>query len=264
MSSCISEMKQRNLFDVDSRKGKAPGGYNYPLAESGVPFIFMNSAGTFGDLTTMVHEGGHAVHTFISAHLELNEFKDAPSEVAELASMSMELLSMKHWDVFFENEDDLKRAKREQLLDVLKTLPWVATVDAFQHWLYTHPQHTIEERDQAWTEVFNRFGANFCDWDLGEDWHKVPQKLWQKQLHIFEVPFYYIEYGMAQLGAIAIWKNFNENPAEALRAYLEALKRGYTKTIPEIYQTAGVEFNFSAKYIRDLATFVQNELVKLN
>lgn len=264
LGNCIREMKQRRLFDVESRKGKAPGGYNYPLAESGVPFIFMNSAGTFRDLTTMVHEGGHAVHTFISAHLELNEFKDTPSEVAELASMSMELLSMKHWDIFFEDEEDLKRAKREQLLDVLKTLPWVATIDAFQHWLYTHPQHTVEQRDQAWLEVFNRFGANFCDWDLEQDLLTTGQKLWQKQLHIFEVPFYYIEYGMAQLGAIALWKSFNENPDQVLQNYKEALTLGYTKTIPEIYRTAGIEFNFSAKQVGDLAAFVQQELTKLN
>ena len=132
-------MKANGFFDVDSRKGKAPGGYNYPLAESGAPFIFMNSAGTFRDLTTMVHEGGHAIHTFITSDLELNDFKHTPSEVAELASMSMELISMDHWDVYFENPEELKRAKKDQLKDVLKTLPWVAVVDQFQHWIYTNP-----------------------------------------------------------------------------------------------------------------------------
>src|SRR5690606_11352070 len=121
---CIRLMKENNLFDLESRKGKAPGGYNYPLAESGAPFIFMNSANTFRDLTTMLHEGGHVVHTFISSDLELNDFKHLPSEVAELASMSMELISMSHWDVFFDEPEDLKRAMRDQLSDVLKTLPW--------------------------------------------------------------------------------------------------------------------------------------------
>lgn len=254
-------MKANGFFDVDSRKGKAPGGYNYPLAESGAPFIFMNSAGTFRDLTTMVHEGGHAIHTFITADLELNDFKHTPSEVAELASMSMELISMDNWDVYFDNPEDLKRAKKDQLKDVLKTLPWVAVVDQFQHWIYTHPEHSSEDREQAWTNIFQSFGQNFSDWS---EHPEALQNLWQKQLHIFEVPFYYIEYGIAQLGAIAVWKNYKENPEKGLSMYLDALKLGYTKTIKEIYETAGIEFNFSAEYVRDLADFVKSELKKLD
>lgn len=254
-------MKANNLFDVESRKGKAPGGYNYPLAETGAPFIFMNSANTFRDLTTMVHEGGHAVHTFISSGLELNDFKHLPSEVAELASMSMELISMDRWDAFFSNEEDLKRAKRDQLRDVLKTLPWVAVVDQFQHWIYTNPEHTNEQRTTAWKEIFDRFGHNFVDWS---DFPEAQGNLWQKQLHIFEVPFYYIEYGIAQLGAIAVWKQYRENPQLGIEKYLEALKLGYTRTIKEIYETAGIEFNFKASYVKDLAGFIKGELEKLD
>ena len=254
-------MKDNGLFDVESRKGKAPGGYNYPLAETGAPFIFMNSANTFRDLTTMVHEGGHAVHTFLTADLELNDFKHCPSEVAELASMSMELVSMDNWDVYFDNEEDLKRAKRDQLIDVLKTLPWVAVVDQFQHWIYTNPDHTDEQRYDAWVQIYERFGAGFTDWSE----HKEAQaNLWQKQLHIFEVPFYYIEYGMAQLGAIAVWKNYKENPEKGLEQYLDALKLGYTKPITEIYETAGIKFDFSADYVKELVEFVKDELAKLN
>lgn len=254
-------MKANGFFDVESRKGKAPGGYNYPLAESGAPFIFMNSAGTFRDLTTMVHEGGHAVHTFITAGLELNDFKHTPSEVAELASMSMELISMDHWDEFFDNPEDLKRAKKDQLKDVLKTLPWVAVVDQFQHWIYTNPDHTSEERAEAWKSIFEPFGNNFTDWSEHE---YALENLWQKQLHIFEVPFYYIEYGFAQLGAIAVWKNYKNDPEKGLAMYLDALKLGYTKTIKEIYETAGIEFNFSAHYVKELAHFVKAELEKLD
>jgi len=257
----IEIMKANNLFDLESRKGKAPGGYNYPLSESGAPFIFMNSANTFRDLTTMVHEGGHALHTFISADLELNDFKHLPSEVAELASMSMELISMTHWDIFFKNEEDLKRAKRDQLIDVLKTLPWVATIDQFQHWIYTHPGHTVSEREKEWESIFNRFGHGFADW---QGYPEALKNMWQKQLHIFEVPFYYIEYGMAQLGAIAIWKNYTENPEKGLNNYLNALKLGYTKSIPEIYETAGITFNFSEDYVNELVRFVKQELAKLD
>jgi oligoendopeptidase F len=253
-------MKANAFFDVESRKGKAPGGYNYPLAESGAPFIFMNSAGTFRDLTTMVHEGGHAVHTFISAGLELNDFKHLPSEVAELASMSMELISMDKWDVYFDDPEDLKRARKDQLKDVLKTLPWVAVVDQFQHWIYTNPDHSSEERSEAWKKIFEPFGNNFSDWS---EHPEALENLWQKQLHIFEVPFYYIEYGIAQLGAIAVWKNYKANPEAGLGQYLEALKLGYTKTIKEIYETAGIEFNFSAGYVKELAEFVKEELEKV-
>ena len=253
-------MKDNGLFDVESRKGKAPGGYNYPLSETGAPFIFMNSANTFRDLTTMVHEGGHAVHTFLTADLELNDFKHCPSEVAELASMSMELISMDNWDVYFDNKEDLKRAKRDQLFDVLKTLPWVAVVDQFQHWIYTNPDHSDEQRRQAWIEIYEPFGAGFADWT---DHPEAEANLWQKQLHIFEVPFYYIEYGMAQLGAIAVWKNYKENPQKGLQQYLAALKLGYTKTIREIYETAGIKFDFSAGYVKELAEFVKGEMEKL-
>ncbi|WP_017257752.1 M3 family oligoendopeptidase [Pedobacter arcticus] len=260
LGSRLEIMKANGLFDVESRKGKAPGGYNYPLAETGAPFIFMNSANSFRDLTTMVHEGGHAVHTFLTADLELNDFKHCPSEVAELASMSMELISMDHWDEFFKDPEELKRAKRYQLRDVLKTLPWVAVVDAFQHWIYTNPTHTTAERTKAWTEIFNRFGANFVDWT---DHQEALENLWQKQLHIFEVPFYYIEYAIAQLGAIAMWKNYKQNPEKGLANYIAALKLGYTKNIKEIYKTAGIEFNFSATYIKELMDFVKLELEKL-
>jgi oligoendopeptidase F len=256
----LSIMKSNNLFDVESRKGKAPGGYNYPLAETGAPFIFMNSANSLRDLTTMVHEGGHAIHTFLTANLELNDFKHCPSEVAELASMSMELISMDNWDLYFDNEEDLLRAKKEQLADVLKTLPWVAVIDQFQHWIYTNPGHNAADREEAFKLIYTRFGHGFSNWDGLE---KEFANVWQKQLHLFEVPFYYIEYAIAQLGAIAIWKNYKENPEKALEQYLEALSLGYSKPINEIYETAGIKFDFSVGYVEELVTFVKDELHKL-
>lgn len=257
LGQMLSIMKANNLFDVESRKGKAPGGYNYPLAETGAPFIFMNSANSLRDLTTMVHEGGHAVHTFLTAGLELNDFKHCPSEVAELASMSMELISMDNWQIYFDNDEDLIRAKKEQLADVLKTLPWVAVIDQFQHWIYTNHDHNAADREEAFKQIYTRFGAGFANW---EGLEKQFGNAWQKQLHLFEVPFYYIEYAMAQLGAIAIWKNYKENPSKALQQYKDALKLGYTKPINEIYETAGIKFDFSVQYIEELAAFVKKEL----
>lgn len=258
--ACIEVMQEMGYLDLDSRKGKAPGGYNYPLYEVGVPFIFMNSVGTHRDMVTMLHEGGHALHNFLTHNLELTDFKSTPSEVAELASMTMELISMEHWNLFFANEEELKRAKREQLEQVLSTLAWVATIDKFQHWLYENPNHTQAERTATWVAIATEFGSKVIDWTGLES---VKASMWLKQLHIFEVPFYYIEYGMAQLGAIAIWRNFKNDANKAVNEYTAALKLGYTKSIGEIYETAGIRFDFSENYVRELALFVKSELDKL-
>jgi len=260
LGQCLSIMKEMGHLDLESRKGKAPGGYNYPLSEIGVPFIFMNATSTMRDMTTIMHEGGHAVHNFLSKDLELGDFKNTPMEVAELASMSMELISMDHWDVFFENEEDLKRAKREQLEDIIETLPWVATIDKFQHWLYENPQHSSEERKFYWNKIFNEFADTVTDWSGLEE---AKDYLWQKQLHLYEVPFYYIEYGMAQLGAIAVWRNFKNDPKKGLEGYMNALKQGNLTTIPEIYKAAGIQFDFSRNYIKELMNFVKDEMAKI-
>jgi len=253
-------MKEMGHLDLESRKGKAPGGYNYPLYETGVPFIFMNAVGSHRDVVTMVHEGGHAIHSFVTRNMDVVDFKSTPSEVAELASMSMELISMEHWDVFFTNKDDLKRAKKEQLEKTLKTLLWIAAVDKFQHWIYENPNHSEEERMKEWEKIISRYTSKIIDYS-GLD--EVKARGWQSQLHIFEVPFYYIEYGMAQLGAIAVWRNYKTNPEKALDAYEAALKLGYTKSIPEIYKAAGIEFNFSPAYVNELSEFVKSELKKI-
>lgn len=256
----LNEMNRLGYLDLDSRKNKAPGGFNYPLHESNIPFIYMNATGNLRDMITMLHEGGHAMHSFLSANLEFVEFKDTPAEIAELASMTMELITMDHWHYFFDNEEDLRRAKRTHLEDVISVLPWVATVDKFQHYLYENPNNSVEERTSAWLKIANEFGNSIVDYS-GVEKYKANQ--WQKQLHIFEVPFYYIEYGIAQLGAIAIWKNYRENPKQALEQYKNALKMGYTSPIPDTYKVAGIEFNFSETYIADLMDFVKAELNKL-
>lgn len=257
---CLETMHAMGHLDLGSRLGKAPGGFNYPLYEIGVPFIFMNSVGSLRDLITMVHEGGHAVHSFLSKDLEITAFKNLPSEVAELASMSMELLSIDQWDVFFDNEDDLRRAKKEHLEKIMAVLPWTATIDAFQHWIYTNPEHTEEERAENWLRISGELGSSVVDWTGYEDARKFQ---WQKQLHLFEVPFYYIEYAIAQLGAIAVWRNYRENPEKALDQYEAALKLGYTKPIGEIYATAGIDFNFTQPYVKELMEFVWEEYSKL-
>lgn len=259
-ADCLRKMKEMNHFDLESRKGKAPGGYNCPLAESGAPFIFMNAAGQMSDVTTMVHEGGHAVHSFLAHPLKLSAFKEYPMEIAEVASMAMELFSMDHWQAFFENEADLKRAKEHQLERTITIFPWIAIIDQFQHWVYEHPQHTVEERTSEWMRILNEFSTNSIDYTGLDEFRKIG---WQRQLHLFEVPFYYIEYGIAQLGAIGLWMQYKQNPNNALENYMNALSLGGTKTLPELYKAAGLEFNLTPAYIKTLMEFVKTEMDQL-
>lgn len=257
---CIRKMKAMGHLDLESRKGKAPGGYNCPLAESGAPFIFMNAAGTLDDVTTMVHEGGHAIHSFLAHELELTGFKEYPTEIAEVASMAMELFSMNHWDVFFDDKEELKRAKEQQLERVITIFPWIATIDKFQHWVYENPSHTEEERINQWMNIIKEFTSPVVDFTGLEEYRKYS---WQRQLHLFEVPFYYIEYGIAQLGAIGLWQQYQQDPEKAITNYLNALSLGGTRTLPELFKTAGLKFDLSPDHIKKLMLFVKEELNNL-
>lgn len=260
-ADCLTKMNELKRFDLDSRKGKAPGGYNMPLAETGAPFIFMNAAGTLDDVTTMVHEGGHAVHSFLTHNLELTGFKEYGAEIAEVASMAMELFSMEHWNIFFTDADELRRAKFKQLERVLTILPWIARIDAFQHWIYENPKHTVEERANYWVKLADEFSTGMIDTTGLE--HFRPTE-WQRQLHLYEVPFYYIEYGIAQLGAIGLWMQFKQDQQKALSNYINALSLGGTKPLLELYEAAGLKFDFSPEHIKTLMEFVRGEMEKLS
>ena len=256
---CLKKMNELKHLDLESRKGKAPGGYNCPLAESGAPFIFMNAAGQMSDVTTIVHEGGHAVHSFLTHPLQLNGFKEYPMEIAEVASMAMELFSMDEWETFFNNPADLKKAKEHQLERVITIFPWIAIIDKFQHWIYEHPNHTNDERTQQWAAILDEFKDDVVDYTGLENYRN---NAWQRQLHLFEVPFYYIEYGIAQLGAIGMWMQYKNDKEKALDNYCNALKLGGTKTLPELYKTAGLSFDFSPGRIKVLMDFVKAEMDK--
>lgn len=252
LGEMIRIMDRMGYLDLESRVGKAPGGYNYPLMEVGVPFIFMNAAGTQTDVITMLHESGHAVHSFLTRNIPIDPLKRTPSEVAELAAMSMELLCLDKYNLFYEDDSDLARAQKNQLLRCILIFPWIATVDAFQQWVYDNPAHDPETRNQKWEELHIRFHGDTINWEGYED---IRKHLWLKQGHIFDVPFYYIEYAIAQLGALAIWKNYRKDPKKGLNQYLEALKLGYTQPIPDIYSTAGIRFDFSEKYMKECVDF---------
>jgi oligoendopeptidase F len=255
-ANCIAIMDKMQYLDLSSRKGKAPGGYNMTLPEIGIPFIFMNGAGTQRDVETMVHEAGHAVHTFLMRDLPYNFDGEITSEIAELASMSMEFFTYDGLQEFYA-EEEKDRAIQTHLKSIISMLPWIALIDKFQHWVYTNPNHTTEERTQNWNTMYNQLSSSIVDWSLYQDFKNI---IWQKQLHLFEVPFYYIEYGIAQLGAIAMYKNYTENKNKAIQNYKDALSLGYTKSIPEIYKTAGVAFNFSKEYVQQLADFILSKI----
>lgn len=252
-------MENSGLLDLENRKGKAPGGYNTTINSLGSSFIFMNHVKLHNDVVTLLHESGHAMHSAAMKDIALAPYCETPSEVAELASMGMELLTMDHWNVYYQDPVDLEKAKRDQLEGTLSFLPWCMMVDAFQHWVYLHPDHTPQQRREAFLDLSSRFMPS-VDWTGLEAFRHLR---WMMQLHIFEVPFYYIEYGMAQLGALSIYKNYRENGAAAIDAYQEFLKLGYTKPVRELYQAAGIEFDFSEQRISALVDFVRGELDNL-
>lgn len=253
----IEIMRAMNYLDVESRVGKGPGGYNMSMPEIGVPFIFMNAANAEHDLITMVHEGGHAVHTFLSHPLPLTALKDVPSEIAEVASMGMELMTMPYWSEFYATEEEVTRARKNHLKYIVNVLAKTCLGDAFQHWLYNNPTHTVQERRSKWIELSRFFTSSLVDYSGFEYDLEIG---YQRIMHFYAVPFYYIEYAFAELGAIALYKNFKADRQKAISDYKAALTLGYTKTIPEFYATAGVRFDFSKKYVSELVQFLQAEI----
>ncbi len=252
-------MAGRGDLDLESRKGKAPGGYQSTFQESRHPFIFMNAAGLQRDVRTLVHECGHAFHVLACRAEPLTMYRNVPIEFAEVASMGMELLAYDHLDVFYEGEA-LDRARRDQLESIVTVLPWIATIDAFQHWLYTHPEHTRDARREAWLGLHERFGGI-------EDFSGQEEALarrWQRQLHLFSAPFYYIEYGIAQLGALQIWQNARGDRRAVLAAYRKALSLGGSRSLPALFEAAGIRFDFSSETLGAMMQAVQEGLRSLD
>jgi oligoendopeptidase F len=252
-------------LDLDSRKGKAPGGYQYMRDRTRRPFIFMNAVGLHKDVETMVHEAGHAFHSMLSEADPLVEYRHSPIEFAEVASMSMELLTMPHWKgnggpAFYTSEVDWARAAREQLKRSLDLLPWVAQIDAFQLFIYANPRHTREERATFWLGLDERFGSRI-DWSGLEHFRRW---IWQRQLHLFSHPFYYIEYGIARLGALQLWLHaLEQGEKSAVERYITGLSLGGSRPLPELFRASGLEFDFGPDALKRIAERVRAELDKL-
>ncbi len=254
----FDKLVEMDTLDLDTRKGKAPGGYQYYLEKSRVPFIFMNAAGLQGDLETMIHEAGHAFHSLYCGHLELIDERDYPIEFAEVASMSMELLTQPWWDKFYDSEQ-ADRARRAHLEGVVFLLPWIATIDSFQHWIYANPGHSREERAEVWLSIRDKFGSKM-DWTGHTDLRELS---WQAQGHLFGVPFYYIEYGIAQLGSLQLWKTQMSDPQKALDDYANAMTLGNTRTLPELFSAADLELGFNEGHFMSLMGTVETALSEL-
>ena len=251
----FASMREKRLLDLENRKGKAPGGYQCSLAEARLPFIFMNAVGVQRDVETLLHESGHAFHALAAQEEEIYAYRHAPIEFCEVASMAMELLGNRYLEEFYAPPEAI-RARQDHLEGIVKFFPWMATIDAFQHWIYSHPGHTREERASAWLDLMGRFG-DAVDWSGFED---VRRHLWHRQLHLFLHPFYYVEYGIAQLGALQVWVNSRKNPAQALAAYRRGLALGGSRPLPELFAAADCQFDFSADTVKPLIQAVQSEL----
>jgi oligoendopeptidase F len=257
-AAMIDSLRASGRLDLESRKGKAPGGYQTVFEELREPFIFMNAAGLNGDVFTFLHEGGHAFHSLHAKEEPILRYRSAPIEFCEVASMGMELLAIDHLDVFYAG-DDIKRAKRKELEGIINLFPWIATIDAFQHWVYTHPKHTRDERTAQWRALRKRFGG-LEDWTGQEAAHDAA---WHRQPHLFGSPFYYVEYGIAQLGALQVWRNHRRDRAKAVEQYRAALKLGGTRPLPELFSAAGASLDLSEKTVAPCMGELMEELAKV-
>jgi len=260
-------MREKNLLDLGNRKGKAPGGYctEYPFQR--LPFIFMNAVGTHSDVQTMIHEGGHAFHVFESADLPYSSQRDVGMEFAEVASMAMELLAspfLTEKDGGFYTRQESGRARIEHLEKIIMFWPYMAVVDAFQHWAYTNPEKALnpDNCDLEWTKLWKRFQmSEHIDYSECED---IIATGWHNKLHIYHVPFYYVEYGMAQLGSIQIWGNSLKDEKKAIQDYRKALSLGGNATLPELYQAAGAKFSFDDKTLEYAANLIEEQIKDLS
>ncbi|HWB19824.1 MAG TPA: M3 family oligoendopeptidase, partial [Phycisphaerales bacterium] len=258
LGELFEELRDGTSLDLESRKGKGPGGYQENRDRQRKPFIFMNAAGLHRDLQTMIHEAGHAFHAMLCKGDPLVHYRHSPIEFAEVASMGMELLAQRSLGEFYSpNEAD--RARRSHLEEVARILPWIAQIDAFQHWVYTHPEHAREERRAKWLELDAKFGAEL-DWSGLEEERAT---MWHRQLHLFCVPLYYIEYGIAQLGALQLWRHAKQNDAEALKAYRRGLALGGSRPLPELFASTGLKFEFDERMFKSVMDEVRGELAKL-
>ncbi|MBL05426.1 MAG: peptidase M3 [Planctomycetes bacterium] len=252
-------LDRNGLLDLMSRPGKAPGGYMYSIEDMRLPFIFFNAVGTHSDIQTLLHEGGHAFHTIATRGEPLGDYRSAPMEFCEVASMSMELFGLERIDAIYDSQD-AREAKYLQFESIVDLFGWVATIDAFQHWLYTHPGHSRDERREKWIDLAGRF-APHIDWGDMDDYFAY---LWHRQGHLFHAPFYYIEYAIAQIGALQAWLLEREDHDGMVRAYQAALALGGSQGLPDLFETAGLRFAMGRDILNEIIPAVMKRIEELD
>ncbi|PIE22935.1 MAG: hypothetical protein CSA62_10185 [Planctomycetota bacterium] len=249
-------MAEHDCLDLWSRPGKAPGGFQATIDDTRRPFIFANSAGSPRDIRTVLHEGGHAFHALLARHFDVQDYRHSPLEFAEVASMAMELMCAEHLHEIWP-ADEAERSRIDQIERAASLFPSVAMIDAFQHWIYTHPGHSQEDRVTKWVEITERFSPDL-DYSGIEDSKGYG---WQRVLHLFKVPFYYIEYAIAQIGALQVWRNYRKDPEKAIAEYRAGLSLGGSRPLPELFATAGVRFDFGSEMLGELAAMIEEEVL---
>ncbi len=257
-------MIRHNLLDLDNRKNKAPGGYCTAFAAAKQPFIFMNAVGLHDDVQTLLHEGGHAFHVFETRSLPYFQQLQVGMEFAEVASMGMELLASPYLTAQaggFYSEAEAARARIEHLEGIIQFWPYMAVVDAFQHWVYEHPAAAANPAncDAQWAALWARFMP-------GVDWSGLEAEMvtgWHRKGHLYDVPFYYVEYGLAQLGAVQVWRNALSDPAGAVARYRQALALGGTASLPQLYAAAGAKFAFDAATLQEAVSLIETTITGL-
>lgn len=259
LSAQFALMRQQGLLDLLNHKGKAPGAYQSDLAEVRLPFVFVNATGSDQDIYTMLHENGHAFHSLAYRQQPLVDYRSAPIEFCEVSSMAMEMFGQSQIEVFYKNPDEARRSRRDHLEEFIQFLPWMATIDAFQQWVYMNPNHTDAEREAKWLELDRKYSPE-VDWSGLE---AEQRQIWQRQHHLFDCPLYYVEYGIAELGALQLWVQFRDKPQETLANYRRAQALGNSRRLSELFRTAGMKFDFSPDMIRPLMKAVSEELDRL-
>ncbi len=267
LGAYFETMRAEKLLDLETRINKAPGGYMLNFTTTRRPFIFMNAVGTHDDVATLLHEGGHGFHSFEIAalpYIQQRREEMMPMEFLEVGSMAMELLATPYLttkDGGFYSEADAARARIQQLTLIISFWPYMALVDSFQHWIYKNPKQSadLQACDEKWSELAERFWST-VDW-VGLESEKCAH--WYFQSHIFQEPFYYVEYGLAQLGAVQIWGNALKDQAGAVAAYRKGLALGGTATLPDLYATAGAKFALDAETLRDAVTLIESQIAQL-
>lgn len=251
----FKRMVAEGLIDLENRPGKRPGAYCTGFEDLGLISIFCNSTGDSEDIATLTHEMGHAFQGWESRWIEPLELRWPTYEACEIHSMGMEFMALRHLDAFF-GPEDVQCFRRLKLIDTITILPYIAVVDAFQHWVYEHPTHTPEERDRAWSELWDEFLPG-VDWS-GHEAEKAVR--WKRQIHLFVAPFYYIDYAIAESAALQLWLLAEKDPAKCMETYLELCRIGGSQSLVEIVKSAGLVSPFDPEVFGPAVAAIRAEL----